>query len=191
MKPLKPTIGFALTGSFCTLEKAFRAMEQLSQNYHILPIVSERVANTDTRFFKKEEILARIEAITGQKPILTIPQAEPLGPGEMLDLLLVCPCTGNTLSKISLGITDSVVPMAVKSHRRRGKSVLLAISTNDALSGSGENLGRLLDKKGFFFVPMTQDMPQDKPSSLSCDFSLLPSAVEQCLNGIQLQPIFR
>lgn len=191
MNPLKKTLGFALTGSFCTLDKAFLLMETLKSDYRILPILSEHVATTDTRFFSKEEVLARTKEICGDEIILTLPQAEPIGPKNLVDLMVVCPCTGNTLSKMALGITDGCVTMAVKSHRRQGKGVLVALSTNDALSGSARSLGTLLDKKGFYFVPMSQDAPEGKPSSLQCDFDLVPGAISAALEGKQLQPLFR
>ncbi len=187
---MKKTIGFALTGSFCTLDKAFLLMQTLKEQYNIIPIVSERVASTDTRFFEKEEVLKTIKTICGREPISSITQAEPLGPGKMLDFLLVCPCTGNTLSKLALGITDTCVTMAVKSHRRNGGGVLIALSTNDALSGSAANLGTLMEKKGFYFVPLRQDDPEGKPSSLQCDFSLVPKALEYAMAQKQLQPFF-
>lgn len=190
MNTLKPTVGFALTGSFCTLERTLHLMESLREQYRILPIVSERVATTDTRFFKKEEVLSRIRDICGEDPITTVAQAEPLGPKNLLDLLVICPCTGNTLSKLAHGITDTSVTMATKSHRRGGKGVLIALSTNDGLSGSAVSLGTLLERKGFFFVPLRQDAPTEKPRSLQCDFSLLPQAIEAALEGHQLQPIF-
>lgn len=187
---MKPNLGFALTGSFCTLQKSLAVMKELSQTYRILPIVSERVATTDTRFFEKEKLLAEIESIAGEKPILSIPEAEPLGPKKMLDLLLICPCTGNTLSKMALGITDTTVTMAAKSHRRCGGKVLIALSTNDALSGSAKSLGTMLDKKGVFFVPMRQDDPEKKPASLQCNFDLVPKAIDFALKGEELSPLF-
>ena len=190
MKSLKKTIGFALTGSFCTLDKAFEAMKALREQYTLLPIVSETVMNTDTRFFSKEAVRETLSDLCGRKPLCSIPEAEPIGPKKMLDLLVVCPCTGNTLSKIACGITDSCVTMAVKSHRRNGRNVLIALSSNDALSGSAENLGRILNRKGFFFVPMHQDAPWEKPFSLQCDFSRLPDAVEAALANKQTQPLF-
>lgn len=190
MNLLKPTVGFALTGSFCTLKQSFDLMEKLREQYDILPILSERVATTDTRFFKKEEVLDRIEALCGRKPVTTVPEAEPLGPKDLLDLLVICPCTGNTLSKLAHGITDTSVTMAAKSHRRGGKAVLVALSTNDGLSGSAASLGTLLEKKGYFFVPLRQDDPKSKPRSLQCNFSLVPEAVAAALKGEQLQPIF-
>lgn len=187
---MKQTIGFALTGSFCTLEKTFAAMEVLKNRYNLLPIVSERVAGTDTRFFKKEEVLERLESICGMPPLQTITDVEPLGPKNMLDLLVICPCTGNTLSKMALGITDTCVTMAAKSHRRRGGKLLVALSTNDALSGSSKSLGIMTDKKGVFFVPMKQDSPDEKPASLCFDPTLLPFAIDAALSGHQLQPFF-
>ena len=187
---MKKNIGFAMTGSFCTLGKTFAIMEALKESYTLTPIVSERVAATDTRFFKKEEVLSRLERICGVPPLQTLPQVEPIGPKKLFDLLVICPCTGNTLSKMALGITDTSVTMAAKSHRRSGGTVLVALSTNDALSGSAKNLGLLADKKGFFFVPMKQDAPKDKPASLCSELSLLPDAIEAALAGKQLQPVF-
>lgn len=191
MNFLKPKIGFALTGSFCTLDKALSIINDLKDQYQIIPILSERVANTDTRFFQKDELIAKIKDLCGVDPITTIPEAEPIGPKGLFDLLVLCPCTGNTLSKLAHGITDTSVTMAVKSHRRGGKSVLIALSTNDALSGSAASLGTVLEKKGFFFVPLHQDDPNGKPSSLQCDFSLVESAIAAALEGKQLQPLFR
>ncbi len=187
---MKKTLGFALTGSFCTLHKSLLLMEEMAKEYEILPIVSERVAETDTRFGRKEEILSRITEICKTPPLRTLCQVEPLGPKKMLDLLLICPCTGNTLSKMALGITDSCVTMAAKSHRRGGGNVLIALSTNDALSGSAANFGAMLDKKGFFFVPVKQDDPVEKPASLQCDFSLVPEAVKAALEEKNLSPLF-
>ena len=142
---MNPPLGFALTGSFCSLEKTFGIMESLREQYHLIPIVSERVATTDTRFFQKEEVMRRLEKICGRPPMTSIVDTEPLGPKKMLDLLVICPCTGNTLSKMALGITDTCVTMAAKSHRRTGGKLLVALSTNDALSGSAKSLG--LDRK--------------------------------------------
>lgn len=186
---MKKNVGFALTGSFCTLDKAFEAIRKLQPHYEIYPILSETVAATDTRFFKKEEVIGHLETLCGRTPWQTIPEVEPIGPKGLLDVLVICPCTGNTLSKIANGITDTSVTMAAKSHRRGGKPVLLALSSNDALSGSARSLGAVLDKKHYFFVPLRQDDPQKKPFSLQCDFSLLPEAVEAALEGRQLQPL--
>ena len=186
---MKPKLGFALTGSFCTLRPALAAMEALSRDYEITPVLSEAVQNTDTRFGKAAFWLSEAERIAGRRAILTIPGAEPVGPKELFDLLLVCPCTGNTLSKIAHGITDGAVPMAVKSHRRRGGKVLVALSTNDALSGSAPSLGLLLDRKGFFFVPLYQDDPQNTPASLKYREEALSPAVAAALEGKSL-PLF-
>ena len=188
---MKPTLGFALTGSFCSLEKTFRIMETLKDDYSLIPIVSEKVANTDTRFFQKEEVMDRLTQICGRPPLTSIVDTEPIGPKKMLDLLVICPCTGNSLSKMALGITDTCVTMAAKSHRRNGGKLLIALSTNDALSGSAKSLGLFADKKDVFFVPLRQDAPKEKPSSLVCDFSLIPDAVSAALEGNQLQPIFQ
>ena len=187
---MKPTVGFALTGSFCSLEKTFRLMEEIKDEYRLIPIVSERVAATDTRFFKKEEVLARLEHVCGCAPLQHLTEVEPIGPKKMLDLLVICPCTGNTLSKMALGITDTCVTMAAKAHRRSGGKLLIAAATNDALSGSAKSLGILADKKGVFFVPLRQDAPVEKPSSLVCDFRLVPQAIRAALNGEQIQPVF-
>ncbi len=186
---MKKTIGFALTGSFCTLKDAFLLMEKLKKDYDLVPILSERVASTDTRFFRKEEVLKEVTRICERKPLCDITAVEPLGPQKMLDLLLICPCTGNTLSKMAFGITDTSVTMAAKSHRRAGGKILIGLSTNDALSGSAGSLGKLMDKKGFYFVPLKQDSPIEKPNSLQCDFSLVPDAVKAALIGENLQPV--
>ena len=187
---MKPKLGFALTGSFCTLDKAFQAIRLLSPHYEIYPILSETVATTDTRFFKKEEVVTRLEELCQKTPWCSIPEVEPLGPKNLLDLLVICPCTGHTLTKIALGITDTSVTMAAKSHRRGGKPILIALSTNDALSGSAASLGKVLEKKNCYFVPLRQDAPNEKPFSLQSDFSLLPEAIEAALEEKQLQPLF-
>lgn len=186
---MKKVIGFALTGSFCTLDKAFAVMKELQPHYEILPILSERVAGTDTRFHSKEEVRRHVLEICKREPIDSIVGAEPLGPKKMLDFLVVCPCTGNTLSKLACGITDTAVTMAVKSHRRTGRGVLIALSTNDALSGSAHSIGTLMDKKGYYFVPFRQDDSAEKPASLQSDFSLVSAALRLAMEGDQLQPL--
>ncbi len=182
-------IAFALTGSFCSLKKVFPPLRALAAEYEILPIVSERVASTDTRFLPAAETLETLEEICGRRPLRSIPETEPLGPKKLADLLVICPCTGNTLAKCALGITDSSVTMAYKAHRRNGRPVLFGVSTNDGLSGSAPNLGALLGQKGNFFVPFSQDDPFGKPASLVCDFSRLPESVAAALEGKQLQPL--
>ncbi|MCD7860182.1 MAG: dipicolinate synthase subunit B [Firmicutes bacterium] len=183
------TVGFAVTGSFCTFSKVFPAMEALAREYTLVPIFSPAAAETDTRFGSAQAQLRRASAICGTPPILTIADAEPIGPKKMLDALVVAPCTGNSLAKISRGIADTCVTMAVKSHLRNGRPVVIAVSTNDGLAAAGENLARLLNRKNFYFVPFGQDDPLQKPTSLVADFSLLPQTVSAALAGQQLQPI--
>ncbi|MCQ2386205.1 MAG: dipicolinate synthase subunit B, partial [Clostridia bacterium] len=168
----KKTLGFALTGSFCTVPRVLELLPGLAEKYDIIPIVSEKTAATDTRFMSAAELLRRFEGICGKKALRTVEDCEPIGPKKLLDLLVICPCTGNTLSKCALGITDSSVTMAYKAQRRNLLPVLFGISTNDALSGSAQNLGRLLDRRNTFFVPFGQDDPVNKETSLVCDFSL-------------------
>jgi len=186
------TIGFALCGSYCTFDKALRTLSELSKKYdNIVPIMSERAYSTDTRYGKAKDFIDEIEAICGRSVIHTIAQAEPIGPKNLLDLLIIAPCTGNTLAKIAHGITDSSVTMAAKAHLRNGKPVLIAISTNDGLTGNAPNLGLLLNRKNVYFVPFGQDDPVKKPGSLVADFRLVPEAAELALRGVQMQPILR
>jgi len=187
---MKPTVGFAVTGSFCTLALSLQWMEALAKQYSLVPILSETVANTDTRFFSAAEYGRRVAEICGREPIASIVGAEPLGPKFPLDLLLICPCTGNTLSKIALGITDTAVTMACKAHRRQGRPVVLALSTNDGLSGSAPNLGRLLGREGFFFVPLRQDAPEEKPFSLQFCPDAVGETVSRVLAGGRVFPLF-
>lgn len=182
-------IGFAVCGSFCTFSKMFPAMEALASMYHVIPIFSQASATTDTRFGNAEAHLKRAEQICGNAPILTITQAEPIGPKKQLDALVIAPCTGNTLAKLSCGIADGPVTMAAKSHLRNGRPVLIAVSTNDALGAAAENIGRLMGRKHYFFVPFRQDDPTGKPTSMVADFSKIPAALEAALIGRQIQPV--
>lgn len=184
------TVGFALCGSFCTIDKAIIEIEKLvKEGASIIPIVSEIVQTTSTRFGNAEDTLRKIEELTNNKILKTIKEVEPIGPKGMLDILIIAPCTGNTLSKIALGITDSVVTMASKAHLRNNKPLLLGIATNDALSGSAKNIAGLLNTKNVFFVPFGQDDPVKKPTSMICDFKkILPSA-RAALAKKQIQPI--
>ena len=183
-------LAFCLTGSFCTFEKAFAQMEKLvSLGYEVLPVFSYHAASLDTRFGKADGHLNRARQISGHEPICTIQDAEPLGPKDMTDILLVCPCTGNTLSKLALSITDTPVTMAVKSHLRAEKPVVLCPATNDTLRGSAKNIGALLNLKNCYFVPFRQDDPKKKPASLVADFDCVPQALEAALHGSQLQPV--
>lgn len=193
MKRTEPVrLGFCLTGSFCTFEAAFVQMARCRElGYEILPVFSENAARMDTRFGKAADFLRRAEELCGRKPICTIAEAEPIGPADLIDILLVAPCTGNTLAKLNLAVTDTAATMAVKSHLRRGRPVVLAPSTNDALKGSAKNIGALLAREHFYFVPFRQDNPEGKPASVVADFSLIPRTLEAALEGVQLQPVLR
>lgn len=187
----KKRIGLALCGSYCTYETLFRAAEPLAERYELVPLMSDTAAETDSRFGTAAEHIRRLMTLTGKTVITTIPEAEPLGPAQPLDALLIAPCTGNTLAKLAHGITDSAVTMAAKAHLRNGRPVVLAFSTNDGLSGSAENIARLLNRKNYYFVPFGQDDPEKKPCSLQADFSLLAETLEAALAGRQLQPLLR
>ena len=187
----KLRLGLALCGSYCTYEKLFAALPALAQEYELVPIMSDTAAETDTRFGTAAQHIRRLMEVCGKHVITTIAEAEPLGPKLPLDALLIAPCTGNTLAKLANGVTDSSVTMAAKAHLRNGRPLAIALSTNDGLSGSAENIGRLLDKKSVFFVPFGQDAPEQKPRSLQADFSLLGETVEAALAGRQIQPILR
>ena len=187
----KRRLGLAMCGSYCTYAQVFAACEALREQYELVPILSETAAETDTRFGTAVEHIRRLMRLTGREVITTIAEAEPLGPAEPLDALLIAPCTGNTLSKLSQGITDSSVTMAAKAHLRNGRPLVIAFSTNDGLSGSAENIGRLLNRRNVYFVPFGQDDPTMKPRSLQADFTLLGETVEAALFGAQLQPILR
>ena len=187
----KKRLGVALCGSYCTYEKLFAALPALAEAYALVPILSDTAAETDTRFGTAAAHIRRLMELTGRRVVTTIAEAEPLGPKEPLDALLIAPCTGNTLAKLASGITDSSVTMAAKAHLRNGRPVVIAFSTNDGLSASAENIGKLLNRKHYSFVPFGQDDPEKKPRSLQADFSLLGEAVAAALEGRQLQPILR
>lgn len=183
-------IGYALTGSFCTFEKSFRQAEILcDMGAELLPIMSENAASISTRFGTAEENVRRFETICRKGVISSIADAEPIGPKSLTDILIVAPCTSNTAAKLTASITDTAVTMAVKSHLRSGKPVVLAIASNDSLLGSAKNLGILFNRKNYYFVPMLQDDCLNKPASLVAEFSMIPDAVEAALKGIQLRPI--
>ena len=183
-------VGFAFCGSFCTFSQAMAALGRVRARYgDVTPIVSEASAVTDTRFGRAHDFLAEMERICGKPVIDSIARAEPIGPKGLLDVLVICPCTGNTLAKLANGVTDTAVTMAAKAHLRNGRPVVLCPATNDGLSGSARNIGALLDKKNVYFVPFRQDDPAGKPTSLVADFSLVPDAVQAALEGRQLQPV--
>ena len=183
-------IGFALCGSFCTFSKAFEQMIKLkAAGAELTPIMSFNASSLDTRFGTAEENVMTAERICGRGVINTIPLAEPVGPKKMFDLLIVAPCTGNTLAKLAAGITDTPVTMAVKSHLRNGSPVLIAVSTNDALSASAKNIGVLMNTRNIYFVPLRQDDFVKKPTSAVADFSKLHEAALSALNGQQPPPV--
>ena len=182
-------IGFAMCGSFCTFSEVFPVMEQLSGIHHVIPIFSFCTASVDSRFGTAQDHLLRAETICGMAPLHSIESVEPIGPKKLLDALIVAPCTGNTLAKIAHSIADTPVTMAVKSHLRNGRPVIIAISTNDALAGAAENIGKLLARKHFYFVPFTQDDAAKKPTSIVADFKRIPQTLEAALAGQQIQPI--
>lgn len=187
----KPTFGFAMCGSFCTFEKVIDEMRSIVKSgYDLLPIMSQNASSIDTRFGRADDFLWEVEDICGKSVLKTITDTEPIGPKKLVDLMIVAPCTGNTLGKLANGITDTSVTMAVKSCLRIGLPVVLALATNDALAASAQNLGRLLNVKNIFFVPMKEDNPEKKPFSLNADFSkILPTALS-ALEGRQFQPVF-
>ncbi len=192
MKLEELRVGFAFCGSFCTMSKALDALEQTAARFGpVTPIVSEAVASTDTRFGAAHDFMREMERICGRRVISTIVEAEPIGPKELLDVLVVCPCTGNTLAKLAHGVTDSPVTMAAKAHLRNGRPLVLALATNDGLGASAPNLGTMLGRKHVYFVPFGQDDCAGKPASLVADFSLVPETAEAALRGEQIQPLLQ
>lgn len=183
-------VGLALTGSFCTFARVLRVLEALlGQGYEVTPILSFNAGSLDTRFGTAEEWRKKLETMTGHAAIDSLVAAEPVGPKALFDVLAVAPCTGNTLAKLAHGVTDTPVTMAVKSHLRGERPVVLAVSTNDALSGSAANIGALLGRRHYYFVPMRQDAPRAKPRSLVAHMELLPDTIAAALDGSQFQPI--
>jgi len=184
-------IGYAFCGSHCTLSASLKPLEALCQaGREVLPIFSESVCTTDTRFWRASDFRARVEAITGHSAVCTIAEAEPLGPAKPLEALIIAPCTGNTLAKLAHGITDTPVCMAAKAHLRQDRPLLIALASNDALSANLGNIAVLLKRKAVYFVPLRQDDPTEKPYSLVADFALIPMALEAAAEGKQLRPLF-
>ena len=182
-------VGFALTGSFCTHQRVLMVLQELAGQYDLTPILSTAASKTDTRFGTAFDLRKQLFNICGKPVLDTIVDTEPIGPMAMFDVLVVAPCTSNTLAKLAHGVTDDAVPMAVKSHLRGDRPVVIGISTNDALSGSASNLGTLLNRRNYYFVPMRQDAPLVKPRSLVAEMELIPQTIEQALAGKQLQPL--
>ena len=183
------TIGFALCGSFCTFSQVFPVMEQLAREHKLIPIFSPVVCTVNSRFGTAASHMQRVTDICGMAPLTTIQEVEPIGPKKLLDALVIAPCTGNTLSKLSHSVADTAVTMAAKSHLRNGRPVIVAISTNDALAGAAENIGRLLVRKNYYFVPFGQDDAENKPTSLVADFTQIPETLALALEGKQIQPL--
>lgn len=186
---MKQTVGFAMSGSFCTFRKSIDALKKLAQEYDVIPIFSEAGYTTDTRFGTAEGFREEVEDICQTKALHTLAEVEPFGPKKRLDLIVVAPCTGNTIGKLANGIADSPVTFACKAHLRNARPVVLAISTNDGLSASAENIGKLLNRRHYYFVPFGQDSPQGKPYSLVADMMLLSETVAAAFRGEQVQPL--
>lgn len=185
-------IGFCMTGSFCTFEKAFAAAQRLvSEGAQLIPVMSFNAASISTRFGTAKENIERLENIAGRKVICTIEEAEPIGPKKMCDVMVVAPCTSNTAAKLALGLTDTPATMAVKSHLRNARPVVIAISTNDALAGCAKNIGYLQNLRNYYFVPYAQDNYEKKPNSIVADLGLVSEAVQAALDSVQLQPVLR
>lgn len=185
----KKRLGFAICGSFCTFERNIELMKELSLEYDLVPIMSFNAASINTRFGKAQDYIQIIEEISKKKVIRTIEDAEPIGPTRMTDIMLVSPCTGNTLAKLAHSIVDTPVTMAVKSHLRNDLPVIIAVSTNDALSGAAKNIGLLQNCRNYYFVPMGQDNYKQKPTSVVAKFELAGLTVETAIKGVQLQPM--
>ena len=183
-------VGFVMTGSFCTFKKTIPQILKIKQKGgKIVPIMSNNAYNMDTKFGKAKDFIAQIEDIAEEKIIHTIVDAEPIGPKKLTDIMIIAPCSGNTIAKLANGITDTVATMAAKSHLRNNNPLVVAISTNDALSGSAENIGKLLNRKNYYFVPFKQDNPITKPRSIVFDTDYIIKTLEFALDREQIQPI--
>ncbi|MCI9137376.1 MAG: dipicolinate synthase subunit B [Lachnospiraceae bacterium] len=186
------SIGIGFTGSFCTYEKIFKALEDLKETgANLLPVFSLNASHLDSRFGTSDSFLKRARELTGREPITTIPEAEPIGPKGLMDLMVIAPCTGNTLSKLANGISDTPVLMAAKSHLRNNRPLVLSLSTNDALGMNLKNIGILLNTKNIYFVPFGQDDYQAKPNSMTAFTELLAETIHCALSGRQIQPVIR
>ncbi len=188
MEPLN--VGFALCGSFCTFSRVIPELEALvAQGHRVYPIMSFNAASLDTRFGKAADHVARIERACGRKVVATLTEAEPIGPKKLLDLLIIAPCTGNTLAKLANGISDTPVTLAAKAHLRNARPLLIAVSTNDGLTGAARNIGLLQNRRHVYFVPYGQDDCEGKPASLVADFTRIEAAAALAMEGKQLQPM--
>ena len=184
------SVGYAFCGSFCTFDRAMEALERVKARYgRVLPIISEAGAASDTRFGSAHDFMREMERICDRRVVDTVVKAEPIGPKKLLDVLVICPCTGNTLAKLAAGVADSAVTMAAKAHLRNGRPLVLAVSTNDGLAASARNIGELLCRKNIYFVPFGQDDFREKPTSLVADFALVNDTIDAALEGRQIQPL--
>ncbi|MBR6917937.1 MAG: dipicolinate synthase subunit B [Clostridia bacterium] len=183
-------IGYGICASFCTHRNSLEVLRHLTEKFNVVPFVSPNVMETDTRFGKAEDFIKEVREICGNDVISTIKDAEPFGPAKPLECMVISPCTGNTLAKLACGITDTAVTMASKAHLRSGGRLVIALATNDAMSSNLQNIATLLNKKNVFFVPMKQDDPVMKPSSLVADFSLVEKSIEYALDSLQMRPLF-
>ena len=184
-------IGYAFCGSFCSFSSSLATLERLVlSGEDVQPIFSERACSTDTRFWLATEFVSRVESLCGRQSIRTVADAEPLGPKRPLEALIISPCTGNTLSKLAHGITDSSVTMAAKAHLRQDRPLLIALASNDAMSQNLGSIATLLTRRSVYFVPMRQDDPEKKPHSLVADFSRIPESLAALREGKQLRPLF-
>lgn len=182
-------IGFAMCGSFCTYSEVFPVMEVIAQQHHVTPIFSHAAYTISSRFGTANEHIQKATEICGSAPLHTIDAVEPIGPKKLFDALIIAPCTGNTIAKLAHSIADGPVTMATKSHLRNGRPVIIAVSTNDALAGAAENIGRLLARRNYYFVPFGQDNAEKKPTSMVADFRKIPQTLQAALQGRQIQPI--
>ncbi|MDR2046871.1 MAG: dipicolinate synthase subunit B [Clostridiales bacterium] len=182
-------LGFAVTGSFCTFNGILAELEKIKDEYDITPILSANAANTDTRFFEAKTFREKIEQITRKKIISTIAEAEPIGPKKLLDILVIAPCTGNTVAKLANGVADTSVTLAAKAHLRNGGPLVIAVSTNDGLGNNAKNIGALMAMKNIYFVPFGQDDHIGKANSLTADFGKIKDSAEAALAGRQIQPV--
>lgn len=186
------TLGFAITGSFCTFKKILVVMQNLvDEGYKLIPIFSFNAATQDTMFYEAAKFKKEVEEITGEKIVETLQDAEPLGPSGKIEVMVVAPCTGNTLAKIANAITDTPVTMSVKAHLRNNNPIVIAISTNDALGLNLKNIGTLMSTKNIFLVPYSQDNFEGKPNSLVADFNMIKDTVEMAKLGRQIQPVIK
>lgn len=187
---MKRTAGFAVCGSFCTIDRVLAVMERMTrEGWQVIPIVSQEVYTQDTRFGAAQDIVQRITDICGRPPLHTLQAVEPIGPKDLLDVLIIAPCTGSTLARLAHGISDTPVSLAAKSQLRVEKPVVLAVASNDALAGSAPNIAALLNRKQYYFTPMKQDAPHTKPRSLVADMNKIPETAVLALAGKQIQPI--